>query len=351
MEAAVYFSIAYTAAVPSTLIASFTNGGDESLGSRSRRDIRDLVTISGPVVIVGDHETILPSGWVTVIDTPPHHNSQGLLTGNPFLHISIPAISTPAELAQTSVIPLITSGPVTNAAPQLGVEPALSDLTGPCTINTAPLDQQQSSYEDCQRTIEPGGICCIPGILEPSDLPSKTTASAPVSAPASPTSTSTFSWSMKSSTSFTIPTKPFSLSTLPLTSSTPPSSAPASKPSSPAPRPTEVVPPKTKTPILPILIPCSLVAVGIVALGIWCTVWRSRKPYHPPPPSVAMAPRVINGQKVFEAGNFAGAEAFERGIEEMGRKEKATDKGRGKWKPGGYRKYRESGTGSGLFGS
>lgn len=78
-------------------------------------------------------------------------------------------------------------------------------------------------------------------------------------------------------------------------------------------------------------------------------MWRSRGPRHPPAPSVAMAPKVVNGQKVFEAGNFAGAEAFERGIGEMARKEKANDGGGGKWKRG-YRKYRESGTGSGLLG-
>jgi hypothetical protein len=62
-----------------------------------------------------------------------------------------------------------------------------------------------------------------------------------------------------------------------------------------------------------------------------------------------MAPKMVNGQKVFKAGNFARAEAFDRGNEEIGRKEKVNEEGRGKWKSG-YRKYRESGTGSGLLG-
>ncbi|KAL5385311.1 hypothetical protein DPSP01_004770 [Paraphaeosphaeria sporulosa] len=331
MEATVYFGVTHTAAIPSTLITSFTNGGGVALGGRDRRDMRKLVTISGSVVILGDHETILPSGWVTVIDIPSQHNSQGVLPDNPVLRISIPAISTPAELVQTSITPLITPSPVLNATPHLGVEPNLSDSAGPCPINTALLDQQQSSYEDCQRTIEPGGRCCIPGVPDPSDLPSKTTTSTPVSAPASPTNTLSSSL-MNSSTSLPTPTKPPISSTLPHTSSIPLSSAPAS---GLTPVPTEVIPPKRKTPILPILIPCSLAAVGIVAFGIWCTVWRSGKPRHPSSPPVAIAPRVINGQNVFEAGNFAGAEAFEKGIEEMASKEKASDEERGKWKPGG----------------
>jgi hypothetical protein len=62
-----------------------------------------------------------------------------------------------------------------------------------------------------------------------------------------------------------------------------------------------------------------------------------------------MAPKMVNGQKVFKAGNFAGAEGFEKGVEEMGRKEKVNEEGMGRWKSG-YRKYRESGTGSGLLG-
>ncbi|KAF2442232.1 hypothetical protein P171DRAFT_487482 [Karstenula rhodostoma CBS 690.94] len=317
--------------------------------------VRD-VTISGPVFIVGTDDIFLPSGWITVIGTPSNHNSQGASPGSSVPQISAPVLATAGEPVQTSISPIVTPSPVPNAVPQLGAEPTLSDPTGPCSINTAPPDQQQSSYEECQRTIAPGGICCIPGVPDPSDVPSKTTASTPASAPASPTSTpSSSSTSIPSSSStvtsksLTTPTTPPAPSTLPPTSTPPASSAPASEPSAPAPMPTAIVPPKHKTPILPVLIPCSLAAAGIVAFGIWCTVWRSRGPPHQPPPSVDMAPRVVNSQKVFEAGNFAGAEAFEKGIEEMGRKEKVSDEGSGRWK-GGYRKYRESGTGSGLLG-
>lgn len=65
-----------------------------------------------------------------------------------------------------------------------------------------------------------------------------------------------------------------------------------------------------------------------------------------------MSPRVVNGEKVFEAGNFAVVEAFRPGIEEMARKEReGFGEKMGGWKRAGYRRYRDSGLpGSGLFG-
>ncbi|KAJ4345620.1 uncharacterized protein N0V89_011754 [Didymosphaeria variabile] len=66
------------------------------------------------------------------------------------------------------------------------------------------------------------------------------------------------------------------------------------------PMPTEIVPPKHKTPILPILIPCALAAVGIVAFAIWWTMWRSRGQRQRLPSSVDMEPKVIGGQKVLK---------------------------------------------------
>lgn len=63
----------------------------------------------------------------------------------------------------------------------------------------------------------------------------------------------------------------------------------------------------------------------------------------------------MDGQKVFEAGNFATAAAFAPGIEEMQTKKRilegeGKEEGRRGWAKGGYRKYRNSrAPGSGLL--
>lgn len=68
-----------------------------------------------------------------------------------------------------------------------------------------------------------------------------------------------------------------------------------------------------------------------------------------------MEPKIVEGQKVFTAGNFATGEVFGEGVEEMrGKVEAAKGEGGksvGRWK-GGYRRYRVSGLemGSGFLG-
>jgi len=115
--------------------------------------------------------------------------------------------------------------------------------------------------------------------------------------------------------------------------------------------PSELTTAKTKIGILPILVPCALAAVGIVALSIGCVIWRSKGKRHSVPPPPDMGPKVVNGKKVFQAGNFAVAEAFQPGVREMARKEReGFGEVKGTWKKG-YRRYRDSGLpGSGLFG-
>lgn len=105
---------------------------------------RDVVTIPGPLFIVGEHATFLPSGWVTVI-TQSHHNPQWAPPGNSVLSISIPALAILEVSVKTSSTPIITPIPIPNAATQLGAELALVDPIGLCTINTAPLGMYSST--------------------------------------------------------------------------------------------------------------------------------------------------------------------------------------------------------------
>jgi hypothetical protein len=102
--------------------------------------VRDAVTLSGPVVFIDETTaTFLPSGWITVIDTPSKSNSQETAPVSSILQISIPVLATPEEPVQTSITPIITRNPIPDAVPQLGAEPVPSDPINPCNINTAPL--------------------------------------------------------------------------------------------------------------------------------------------------------------------------------------------------------------------
>ena len=63
-------------------------------------------------------------------------------------------------------------------------------------------------------------------------------------------------------------------------------------------------------------------------------------------------PKIVGGKRVQRAGNFATAERFEPGVQQMERKEEVGGEEKGKgWAKGGYRKYRDSGMPeSGLLG-
>ncbi|KAJ4288116.1 hypothetical protein N0V90_012133 [Kalmusia sp. IMI 367209] len=212
-------------------------------------------------------------------------------------------------------------------------------------------DQAQSSFEECQRTVTPGGICWLPpqfSLPNPAPLPS-TLSTAPSSAPISSMSFQTSFPPSKTSSSFLT-----SISTQQPPSSAIPSSTLSSPPSQTStgspPMPTQLTTKKSN--VLPIIVPCALAAVGIIGFAIWCALWRSkgqRRPPPPPPPSQATTTSTVDGEKEFKAGNFATAEAFRPGAEEMERKD--AEKNGGRWK-GVYRKYRKSmKVGSGSVGN
>ncbi|KAF1975325.1 hypothetical protein BU23DRAFT_566886 [Bimuria novae-zelandiae CBS 107.79] len=388
METAVVSVGSIMTVVHSTLITSIVTVRDDPL-----REVDGWVGVTplsfSPLSAL---DLIVKTTWITVSDTPlvkgnqpgaPNPFSVAATTGSSI----VVSLETPQQPDRTSSIPALTQSEIPTVASQLGADHPF--FTGnPCPPKTdpiskrAPRQQQRSSYAECQQTIAPGGICCMPFQAAPSNPPSTEATSTPgvtVTFLPSSEATSDAGTTVWGDNSFsTVTTDMFSMST-PLSSSStnlpispsppsspvPSSSAPppsasvsssASNPSSspslhsttnpvPANQPTDLTTPHTPMNILPIIIPCALVALGILACAIWCIPLRGngKRPIAPSP----MAPKIMEGKKVFKAGNFATAEALRIGAEEMEKKEG----GGKKWAKGGYRKYRDSRVpGSGLLG-